>query len=193
MKIRILIALLLFTLSSPTVFAIEADNTKSDVALATVWAVGKFTQGAYVKSGIYASPVYNDFNSFGEFEGGWRFTRHFGFGGNLRAGLMENVELDSNIIMFSLVAAWREKLPSGRPFNIDIKVGSMDLTRGEESYLFVEPGIHFLHRAGKFGRNKMTWSLGLSYRHVENESVTISGKNSLDSLGINLDLVFGRY
>lgn len=172
---------------------IEEDTQKRDVALASVWGVSQLSQGGYGKPGLYTSAAQQEWNVYGELEGGWRFSRHFTLGMNLRASLRENSKIESQLVLIGFVFGWHEALRSGQRIITDVKLGNVDVPASNESHLFLEPGIQWLFRKGNIGIKKLVWSVGISYRYVEEENVTLMGKNGLSSIGLNLGLVFGNY
>ena len=171
---------------------IETDEEANrGIGWATIWAIGKATDGGYLKLGMSSSYVDQEFPYAGELEGGWRIKEKFLFGMNLQPGFKKVTSLDSALVQVGFIFGYRHYMLSTVPGVFDLKIGSLDVTRTGTSYWFVQPGIHLTQTAMVVKGSRLMWSLGIGYRFVEKTS--LGSDVSLNAATVNLDLAMGKY
>jgi len=177
-----------------TSFARDVENQGSqDIGIATVWAIGQVSEGAYIKTGLYAGRMYNSTITFGEIEAAWRFTRQFSFGLNLRPAFTTIKTIDSKVVLVGFLFGYRNNLPNGFPYAIELNTGTIDIVSKFEGRWFIETGFRLIKRNWRVKRTKLSWTGGLSYRYVLNNMQSDNIATNLSGLGINVALGFGKY
>jgi len=167
---------------------IEGESNK-DLGIAAVWIMSEVTQGGYLKPALNLTVFDSDPSFMWEFEGGWRFTNWFKLGASLKRTFTKVDRVNSHITTFGFVAGASGRNPSLGDFTLDLNVGSFDTGDIDKANYYVEPGFHVKQHLFK----RMYWTLGVTYRYVEDESVALLGKNSFNSLSLKLALVNFKY
>ena len=171
--------------------AIEEPERKSgeDAGLATVWMITQVSQGGYLRPALNFTAFDSKANLMWEIEAGWRFTNWFKFGAGLKRTFIELDSVQNHVTTFGLVAGASGKNPLLGYFTFDLSVGSLDTGDLDNAQYYIEPGFHIRRHLYK----RVFWTVGLTYRYVDNESVSILGKNSLNSLSVKLTIVNSKY
>jgi len=180
---------LMFSLShnSSANESIEKEST-NDIGLASIWLMSEITQGGYLKPSTGLSVFDGDPNMMWEIEGGWRFTNWFKLGFSLESSISDIDRINDPAILIGFVAGVSGRNPSIGNFSLDLNFGQFEMENSNNKY-FVEPGFHVKKRLYK----KIYWTSGITYRYVENETLTPFGKNSLNSFSLKLGLTGSKY
>ena len=178
-------------LQAKHVFAVEVveDESNKDLGLAAVWIMNEVTEGGYFKPAFSLSMFDSDPNLMWEIEGGWRFTNWFKFGATLKRTFTKVSTVDSHVTTFGFVAGASGRSPALGNFTVDLNIGSFDTGDLDQANYFIEPGLHIKRHLFK----RLYWSAGISYRYVEDQSFSVLGNNSFNSLSVKLGLVGRRY
>jgi len=182
--------LLIYTLGSVSVAEeLPENNTGHDAGLAAVWIVSEISQGGYLKPAMNFTMLDNDAHLMWEFEGGWRFTNWFKFGASLKRTIAEVDTTKSHVTMVGFVAGASGRNLMLGDFTLDLSVGSFDTGDLDEAVYYIEPGLHIRRHLHK----KFYWTSGITYRYVEDQSVSLLGNNSFNSVSFKVGLVNSKY
>ena len=129
MHYKISVFLVLLFLFSGVSEAIEdlEDKQSQDMGIASVWAVGQFAQGGYLKLGLDGTGINNQTHGLWSLEAAWRFTEHFKFGANLRSSFAKVNSFDDRAVLVALLFGWHTQQHTLGRYAAEIKLGTINI------------------------------------------------------------------
>lgn len=191
MKILILIVILLIPVITLANQNAEPESNH-DLGLASIWAMGKLTQGGYIKTDAGLINYHSDINGTLAIHGGWRFTNHIKFGFALGGTLSAIKQIGASLITIGPTFGYSGLNKSIGRYSVDLSMGAA-YADDTDSGVFFEPGFYLIHRVNGVSQRRLMWSSGISYRAYKNSAINSPIDQDLNSINLKLGLVFGTY